>query len=473
MVQVNLKKLISKKEVSSIINSILSEDSIIVVEDLKGGLILERNHINLSSTVNKYALRNNLDVIIGWVKGDDQASLIYSLLSHLINKEIESRTLANEALDRYREINFLYTISSRMASCLGIKEVAALVIDEVKKLIKSNSASLMLLNAETGTLEVISALGKEYNHKTTMRAGEGIAGHVLLSGKAEIVNDVLSDPRYTPGEKVVRSLICAPIATKDQIIGVFNISNDELVQYTAQELKLFMALASQASAAIENALLHENKLKEERIKNNLERYLSPQVVEAVISAKGEVSLNTTKRKITMLFSDIRNFTSKCEELAPEAIVMYLNEYFTHMVEEIFTHKGTVNKFVGDMIVAMFGAPSMLVDQEKCAIEAAIAMQERIATIPMPWVRDNFATGIGITSGDVVVGNIGSPQHMDYTAIGDEVNIASRLQSIAQGGQILVSRSVYDVTEHIFKFKQFGTVPVKGRKKAVEIFEVLY
>ncbi len=224
---------------------------------------------------------------------------------------------------------------------------------------------------------------------------------------------------------------------------------------------------------MENALLHENKLREERIKSNLERYVSAQVVQAILDTGGNVSLAPAKKDITVLFSDIRNFTTKCEDLAPEAIVEYLNEYFAHMVDVIFNHGGTVNKFVGDMIVAIFGAPSQQMDNERWAIETAIEMQKRLKTIPGNWIRQNFITGIGISSGEVIVGNIGSPQHMDYTAIGDEVNIAFRLQSLAKGEQILVSRSIYEATQHIFKFKDVGSVQVKGKKKAVEVFEVLY
>jgi adenylate cyclase len=133
----------------------------------------------------------------------------------------------------------------------------------------------------------------------------------------------------------------------------------------------------------------------------------------------------------------------------------------------------VNKFVGDMILALFGAPYKMIDAETKAISTAIDMQRRLQMIPVTWIKDNFQTGIGISSGKVVVGNIGSPRHMDYTAIGDEVNIASRLQSIAKGGQILVSRSVYEATKELFEFKEFGWVNVKGRKNAVEVFEVLY
>jgi adenylate cyclase len=144
-----------------------------------------------------------------------------------------------------------------------------------------------------------------------------------------------------------------------------------------------------------------------------------------------------------------------------------------MVEIIFNHGGTVNKFIGDAIVTLFGAPTNLDKNEKRAIETAVKMQKCLKEIPVSWIRENFNTGIGINSGVVVVGNIGSPQHMDYTAIGDEVNIAERLQSIAKGGQILTARNVYDITKDTFEFKSAGSINVKGKKKPIEVFEVVY
>ncbi|MEE3719130.1 adenylate/guanylate cyclase domain-containing protein [Tumidithrix elongata RA019] len=510
MAQISLKKMILKGEVKHIVRSMLdnSSDSI-SIQDENGNLLVENLTGNITgnsaenianpirslqkeaiSTPDASKLDENLELqpsqlhkqaievsgeVVGWVTGtaSTRVDAVVILLTHLATREIERKTLAAEALDKYREINFLYNISGRMASCLGIREVSDLVIEEARKLIEATSASVMLLNEDTDLLEIVSGVGTASKNVLELRLGEGIAGYVLKTGKAEIVNDLSTDPRYIPSDSPAYALICAPLRTKDKTIGVINISNTNPVNYTSEDLKLFTALTAQASAAIENALLHENKLKEERIKNNLERYLSPQVVQAVIGAKGEVSLNTTKRNLTMLFSDIRGFTTKCEELAPEEVVMYLNEYFTHMVSVIFSHRGTVNKFVGDMIVAMFGAPSRLLDHERRAIETAIEMQKRIRTIPVPWIRENFITGIGISTGDVVVGNIGSPQHMDYTAIGDEVNIASRLQSIALGGQILVSRGVYEATKDSFEFKEYGIVQVKGKKKAIEVFEVIH
>lgn len=490
MPPVNLKKIIVKGEVLSLLRGLITPTtSPIVIEDHAGKMLVDdlgaissdqlkdtQSNIHQDLNDQKFLKVPILlgEEILGWVKGKEQVEQVANFLSYLADREFERKTLAADALDKYREISLLYTISGKMSNCLDVKEISTLVIEEASKLISSTSASVMLHNEASDCLEIISAKGTAEKIKhLKFLSNLGIAGHVFNTGKPELVNDVTQDPRYMVNENDCYALICVPILTKDKTLGVVNISNAEQINYTSQDLKLFTALVTQASGAIENAILHESKLREERIKNNLERYLSPQVAQAVISAKGEVSLTTSKRQIAMLFSDIRNFTTKCEELEPEQLVSYLNEYFTQMVDVIFHHQGTVNKFVGDMIVAMFGAPSAIANREYCAIAAAINMQKRLKEMPVEWIRDNFITGIGISSGDVIVGNIGSPQHMDYTAIGDEMNIASRLQGLAKGGQILVTRSVYDATQDSFQFKEFGTLPVKGKKKLVEVFEVIY
>jgi adenylate cyclase len=470
MSQISLRRLVSKKEVATLINDINNVmKRPLCIWDAEGR-VLTGNYC--TDLLNKYPIQL-ADEVIGWVIGFENASVVASLLTYLAKQELEKKALARETLDKYKEINILYNISAKLSACLDLNEVAKLVINEATKLIQGTSASVMLLDEKTQRLEIIAASGKANESKLTLLPGEGIAGSIFLTGRAEIINDVESDPRFVPATNKSKSLICTPLKTQNAVLGVLNISSEELVNYTAQDLKLLITLASQAASAIENALLHKNKLKEERIKSNLERYVSAQLVEAILEAKDDISLAPAKRDITILFSDIRNFTTKCEELAPEAIVEYLNEYFTHMVEVIFGNGGTVNKFVGDMIVAMFGAPSRLVDSERRSIETAIEMQNRLKTIPVPWIRKNFITGIGISSGEVVVGNVGSPQHMDYTAIGDKVNIASRLQSMAKGEQILVSHKIYEVTQNYFEFKKVGLVQVKGRKNPIEVFEVVY
>jgi len=291
MVPINFKKLISKQALASVVKgTIAAIDGDIAIQDAEGVILIGEKSQFYS---NRYPVKVASEVI-GWVVGAAQAASVAEMLSYIASQEYEKRILATDALEKYEEINFLYDISGKIASCLGVKEVTKLVLDEVRKLLEATSASVMLLNEEIGILEIVAAWGKEYRQKILMRSGEGIAGHVLQEGKAEIVNDVQSDPRYIQqGENMIHSPICAPLKIQSGMIGVIIISSTNPVEY--QDLKLFTALTSQAAAAIKNALSHENKLREERIKSNLERYLSPQVVQAAISEKGAISLNPTRR----------------------------------------------------------------------------------------------------------------------------------------------------------------------------------
>ncbi len=465
-----LKKLLNKKEVVSWLREILvSLDAPIRIEDDQGIEIMSTSSLVLPQ---KYPVTFSGECL-GWVLGNEKAATVAHLLNYLVNQDAEKRTLATETLEKYKEINLLYTLSGKISACLELTEIANLVLEEAQRMIQADHGSLMLVNEATESLEIVAAFGEGSPPKISLKSGAGIAADVVANQRAEVINDLDQDPRFIKGKRNIYALICVPLVIKNRVFGVINISHTEVIQYTAADLKLMMAIASQAAAAIENALLHESKLKEARIKSQLERYLAPQLVQAIINAKDDVTLKTGKKNITLLFSDIRNFTTKCEELSPETIVTYLNEYFSQMVEIIFQHEGTVNKFVGDMIVSMFGAPASLTNSEERAIQTAIAMQKQIKTSSVTWIRENFQTGIGISSGDVVVGNIGAPQHMDYTAIGDRVNLASRLQSLAEGGQILVSRSIYEATHDLFDFKHIGKIKVKGKKTEVEVFEVLY
>ena len=411
--------------------------------------------------------------ILGWVSGDGCALPVAALVGLLAKQEQERRELGRETLERYKEIHLLYRMGERISQRLDLHGVAELVVDEALRSIPATGASVMLLSEDDSRLEIVAGFGEEQACKTSLGPGRGIAGDILVTGRAEIVNHALLDPRYQPGPGGGHALLCAPLKGKDRIFGVINVSNRQAVEYTASDLNLLGALAFQAASAIENAILHEKRIRQERIRGNLERYVPSQVVDLLLDAREDVSLASESRYIAVLFSDIRDFSTTCEDLDPKDVVAHLNTYFTAMVHEIFRNHGTVNKFVGDMIVALFGAPVPLESPEKAAIRTAVAMQQRLRTLEEPWIREHFHTGIGVSAGRVVVGNIGSPQHMDYTAIGDEVNVAARLQAEAKGGQILVSRSVRDAVPDAFSFRDMGPIRVKGRRRPVETYDVMY
>ncbi len=411
---------------------------------------------------------------LGVVYAERNADHVAACLSYMAQQEAEKRTLAAETLDRYKEVTLMYRLTERLASSLVVTELAELVLEEALKNLPGDAASIMILDEESGRLVKTAAIGTAglETHRDTS-PDDGIVGAVFSSGQAEIVNDVAQDPRYVPGEETVSSMMCAPLKAKGKCFGVVKISSRASLIYNASDLKLFSAVCLEAAYAIDNANLHVSKLREERIKGNLQRYVSTQLVEAIIGSHGELSLEPRRMNITILFSDIRDFTSKCENLAPETLVGHLNDYFTRMVNVIFDKHGTINKFVGDMIVALFGAPLPVDNHERNAVRAAIDMQLDLRQSADPWIQENFNTGIGINSGEVIVGNIGSHHHTDYTAIGDEVNVAARLQARARGGQIFVTESVYGLTKDDFEYRKVGSEYLKGKQRPVDVYEVVY
>ncbi|KJU86550.1 family 3 adenylate cyclase [Candidatus Magnetobacterium bavaricum] len=469
--KITLRKLIARKEVYQLLNSMITHQGLnCCIKDLDGKVLVGNNNIRGGVTHDITVEERP----VGYLVGDQSSLCLLTFVDYLVNDELARRALGSEVLDKYKKISLLYDISQTINSGQPLVTTAENILKGAQKLIASSAGSIMLINNKTNVLEVIAAFGEKNSENIELKHGIGIAGHVLQSGKIELVNDVSSDPRFIKGNNnSVAGLICAPLKIKDKVIGVFNMSRVEPVIYTAEDMKIFSIVSSQASMALENSVWHQYKEDTDKIKDNLGQYISPQIFKAIANPGSNDSLKPTKENVTILFADIRNFSGICEELPPEEIVKYLNEYFRHMTEIIFKNGGVVNKFVGDMVVSIFGAPTRYVDNEKRAVETAIRMQQRIESIDTEYIRERFTIGIGISSGEVIVGNIGSPKHMDYTAIGDDVNVADRLQSLAKPGQILVTRSVYEVTKRTFEFRNYQSIYVKGKKIPVEVFEVQY
>ncbi|MDQ7096735.1 HD domain-containing protein [Desulfosporosinus sp. PR] len=244
-----------KKGVYALIAEVCAEP--FLVQNVEGRILYGDSD---SDYTTKYPLLFQ-DEQFGWISGGKRAYAISRLVMLFAASECEKKELGQETLAKYRELIFLYDITEKLAASLRPQEVAILVISEVNKLIKADKVSLMLINEENGLLEVIARLGEEAKTKLTLKLGEGIAGNIALSGKAEIINDTRRDPRFLEGRHKVSSMMCAPLRIKDRVIGVINLSSAEPANYTAEDLKLLSVLTLQAAAAIENARLYDN-LKE-------------------------------------------------------------------------------------------------------------------------------------------------------------------------------------------------------------------
>ena len=213
-----------------------------------------------------------------------------------------------------------------------------------------------------------------------------------------------------------------------------------------------------------------------KVKNTFKRYVSKQVVDELLGDDGKLNLGGEQREVTILFTDIRGFTSMSEKMEPERVVTTLNEYFSDMIDIVFKHNGTLDKIIGDELMVLYGAPISGDNDTQRAVETAVEMQEKINDLNKERKRRNepqILVGAGINKGLVVSGNIGSRDLMDYTVIGDTVNVASRLCAAAGPGEIMVSESVYKTTQESFSSKKLSPIKVKGKEKKVPVFLVTH
>jgi adenylate cyclase len=217
--------------------------------------------------------------------------------------------------------------------------------------------------------------------------------------------------------------------------------------------------------------------EKELIKDAFSRYVSRQVAELILNdpEKYLSVLKGQRKEVTVLFADIRGFTPLSEQLPPEEVVALLNDYLTHMTDVVFRYEGTLDKFLGDGLMAVFGAPVAQADSTLHAVRAAVAMRERLNEFNVARRvvgREPVHVGIGINFGEAVVGNIGSRERMDYTVIGDTVNVAQRIQAGATGGQIVLTEEAFRRVEGAVEARPLGRFRLKGRKGELELYEVI-
>jgi adenylate cyclase len=215
--------------------------------------------------------------------------------------------------------------------------------------------------------------------------------------------------------------------------------------------------------------------EKEMIKHAFARYVAREVVEELLRDPERLVLTGERREVTVLFCDLRGFTRLSEALGPEDVVLLLNDFYQLMIEATFRHEGTLDKFLGDAVMAVFGAPVHQADHCLRAIRTALAMQAGIRRLSARRQRDGqdpVAAGIGVSTGDAVAGTVGAAERMEYTVIGDSVNLAARLESAAKPEQILISQRTWERVNGLVTVRALGALKVKGKDDAVEAYEVL-
>jgi len=227
---------------------------------------------------------------------------------------------------------------------------------------------------------------------------------------------------------------------------------------------------------IEQSALNERIREEERMRNRLQRFHSPQVIEMILKGGEETIDDIMESKeliATILFADIVGFTRLSETMPPREINIILNRYFSRMTDIVFSHGGTLDKYIGDGLMAVFGAPMEKEDDAERAVGTALEIRRQLTAMMKTTSADRrFDIRVGLNTGRVVAGNIGSPKRMEYTVIGDPVNVASRLESIAKPNQIIIGEETFGFVKNKFKIQEVGTRKVKGKSSGIMVYEVL-
>jgi adenylate cyclase len=297
---------------------------------------------------------------------------------------------------------------------------------------------------------------------------------------ALMTSNALEDARLLGGKSIaihgIRSAMCVPLWNRQRVIGAVQVDSPiHIGSFTEEDLDLLTALANFAAVAIERAQLAEKIEEERKIRSRMERYHSPAVVDEIV--KGSISTESEVRStdVSILFADISGFTTVSETKKPEEVAEFLSHFFGFAVESIFAYGGTLDKFIGDAVMAFFGAPLPQDDHADRAVLTGLMLQrmvnewnvERAKTdLPPVMVR------VGINSGLAVVGNVGTEKRVDYTVLGSSVNIASRLESgVAKPGQVVISQNTMDRIMGSFETESLGEFALKGLQQKMPVFEV--
>jgi len=298
---------------------------------------------------------------------------------------------------------------------------------------------------------------------------------------ALMTSNALEDARLLGGKSIaihgIRSAMCVPLWNKQRVIGAVQVDSPiHIGRFTEEDLDLLTALANFAAVAIERAQLAEKIVQERQIRSKMERYHSPAVIDEIV--KGVISADETEIRnadVSILFADISGFTTVSESKKPEEVAQFLANFFSAAVDAIFAYGGTLDKFIGDAVMAFFGAPIPQDDHADRAIMAGLMMMERVALwnaeresqgLPMVKIR------VGINSGPAVVGNVGTEKRVDYTVLGSSVNIASRLESgVAKPGQLVISQNTLDRVMGSFNTESLGEFALKGLQQKMPVYSV--
>ena len=389
-----------------------------------------------------------------------------------------------------RLLTLLYQVSRALGDKTTVEDVTQCVLDLVLQIDGAERGYAMLLTEESlrdaphaaSNYTFLPAILRYRQAPKTatpqMALSRAIIQQVMESKGPLLVMDAKEDVRFSGSQSMamsgMQSAMCAPLSSRDRLFGLLYVDNlSKRGTFMPEDLEVFAVIAAQAGLVIDRVMAKSEVQRQGVQLSALERFLSPAISRKITAEAADIRLGGESQRITLLFADVRGFTTMAEKMKPREAVEVLNEFFARMTDVIFEHDGTLDKYLGDGLMALFGAPFALQNDAEAAVRAAVNMQKSLAELNRISGRAPLNIGIGIHTGEAVVGFLGTERRMDYTAIGDTVNVASRLTSQAGPGQIVISTATYAQICPEIPCCQLSAMKLKGRDEPIEVHEVLW
>jgi adenylate cyclase len=387
-------------------------------------------------------------------------------------------------VSRERIFQVLVQVAKALLQSDDLNELLKVVMEMIFKYLPVERGLLILFDEEGNPVPKITKFIEGADGRD-IPISRTILKMVASQQIALMTSNALEDARLLGGQSIamhgIRSAMCVPLWNRNRVIGAVQVDSPiHIGRFTEEDLDLLTALANFAAVAIERAQLSDKVEVERKIRARMERYHSPAVVDEIV--RGSIRGATTDEReirsaeVSILFADISGFTTVSETKNPEEVAEFLSHFFSCAVDSIFAYGGTLDKFIGDAVMAFFGAPIAQEDHADRAVLAGLMLQRTVGD----WNVEREKTGlpavkvrVGINSGPAVVGNVGTEKRVDYTVLGTSVNIASRLESgVAKPGQVVISQNTLDRIMGSFNTEPLGEFALKGLQQKMPVFAVI-
>ncbi len=380
----------------------------------------------------------------------------------------------------YEKLRIAHELSSSIGPEYELQELLEQIVDKAFDLFSADRAAILLQNEESEELvpKVVESR-REDEEAEDIHISRTILNEVAEQKRAVSSSNAMQDSRFSGSKSImigqIRSAMSVPMLHDDELLGVIYLDTKmDQAAFSDKDLQILSGFARQAAMLVSHHRLLKKREEEIVVREKVRRLLPPELVEEVVTGRLELEKGGEMRRATVMFADIRNFTSFSEQMPAQQVVANLNEYFELMVDVVFEYEGTLDKFIGDEIMAIWGAPIEQDNDAERAVQCAVSLQDEIRAFNQRRSEEGrvtFEIGIGLNTGDVIAGYMGSTRRMNYTVMGDTVNTANRICSKAEPGDIYIGPDTFSDVGHGVDFEMMPSVHLKGKRKDVDIYRI--